>query len=123
MSNSKDEILNLERQFWQATDSRFYKDTMDEGAVIVMEPAGFLDKSTAVKMADSGQAGFTDVKIQDVKTLELTPDCVAIAYHGEGTSRQGKRQRSSVSSTYVRRNGTWKLAMTTHQPWQPKAES
>lgn len=121
MSSSKDEILNLERQFWQATDAGFYRETMDEGAVIVMEPAGFLDKPTAVKMADSGQAGFTDVEIHDVKAVDLTPDCAAIAYHGEGTSRQGKRQRSSVASTYVRRNGSWKLAMTTHQPWEPKS--
>jgi len=116
MSDSE-QILDLEKRFWEAADATAYQEDMTDQAVIVMEPAGFLTKQNAVEMAQQGNTGFTGVRLQDVKTIELNPDCAVIAYHGEGTSRQGKKTRSTVSSTYVRENGQWKLAMTTHQPW------
>ncbi len=115
MANVIEEITDLEKRFW-AADPKFYQEAMEDNAVVVMEPAGFLPKDKAVEIA--GQtSGWTHVKMTDVKVVELTPDCAAVAYHGEATGADGKAQRSSVASTYVRRGGRWRLAMTSHQPW------
>lgn len=116
MANIEQEIIDLERGFWNA-EPGFYEGAMEEDAVIVMEPAGFITKSDAVEMAGKTQA-WTDVRMEDVRLVELTPDCAAIAYHGEGRKANGEPTRSSVASTYVRRAGKWRLAMTSHQPWE-----
>ncbi|HJP84302.1 MAG TPA: nuclear transport factor 2 family protein [Fimbriimonadaceae bacterium] len=115
METTKDEILDLERRFWSA-DPKFYQERMEDDVIVVMEPMGFIPKDKAVAIADQTE-GWTNVMFSDVHVLELSPDCTAVAYHGEAKGADGKPQRSSVSSTYVRRNGKWRLAMTSHQPW------
>ena len=109
----------MERGFWESGgDPKFYKESMLDSAVTVMEPMGFLSKQTAVDAAKQGE-NWTEVRMHDVKFVELTPDCVAIAYHGEGKgSKSGKPYRGSINSVYVRRDGEWKLGMTSHQPWK-----
>jgi hypothetical protein len=59
--------------------------------------------------------------MKDVVLHQITPDCVILAYHGQGTpDAEGAPHRSSIASTYVKRNGRWQLALTAHQPWKPE---
>jgi hypothetical protein len=124
MASVRDEILEIEKRFWDVgPDPGFYQKVLDDKALMVMEPMGVIKKSDVVGMADKADA-WDDVKLQDVNVVELTPDCVGIAYHGEGKNRStGKPYRASISSVYTRRNGDWKLAMSTHQPWEPEAHT
>jgi ketosteroid isomerase-like protein len=120
MGTVKDEILELEKRFWSA-DPKFYQECMEDDVIVVMEPMGFIPKGKAVAIADQTE-GWTNVSLSDVHVLELSPECAAVAYHGEAKGADGKPQRSSVSSTYVRRDGKWRLAMTSHQPWPVDSE-
>ena len=115
--------MELEKGFWESgSDPKYYERSMDEGAISVMEPMGFISKHDAVEMSKDGE-DWTDLKMHDVKVVELTPDCVAIAYHGEAKGKKsGKPYRGSVSLVYVRREGAWKFGMTTHQPWKAESE-
>jgi hypothetical protein len=67
---------------------------------------------------------YTDVEMLDVVLRQLTPDCVILAYHGQG-SRDGDEApyHGSIASTYVKQDGRWRLALTAHQPWKPAAET
>jgi|SRR5579862_5194217 len=121
MGISQQELLQVERGFWNG-DPGFFEEHMDERAISVIEPMGFVEKEAAVKAAEQAE-GWKDLEIRDVKTIELTPESAAIAYHAEARTPAGKPYRASINSVYVKRNGSWKLALTSHQPWPepPKA--
>jgi hypothetical protein len=116
MTKIKEEIIALERGFWEsANNPEFYRDSMTDNAISVMEPMGFISKDRAVAMSEQGEA-WTDLKMDDIQVAELAPDCAAIAYHGEAKgSKTGKPYRATISSVYVRSDGNWKMGMTVHQ--------
>ena len=117
MVSVKDQVVELERGFWEkGNDPEYFQDTMADSCLTVFEPAGFIDKKSAVKMVADAKA-WTDVKMQDVTVVELAPDAVALAYHGSGKQVGGKDYRGSIQSVYVRQGDRWKLGMTVHQPW------
>jgi hypothetical protein len=124
MAHVKDEILDLERRFWEeAGNQEFYKMAMADDGLAVIEPMGFGDKKLSVEMNGQSEA-WKVVRMKDVHLIELTPDCVAVAYHGEG--RQAKANapyRSTICSVYVRRDGHWQVGVTSHQPWNPDAKA
>ena len=116
MSNAHDQVIAVERAFWNA-DAEAYDQNMMDGALSVMEPMGFITKESAVEMTKDAE-GWTDLEISDMHVVDLTEDCIAIAYHGRAKfAKSGKPIRSSVSSVYVREGGEWKLGITVHQPW------
>jgi uncharacterized protein DUF4440 len=122
MSQLTDEILALEKGFWTQTHNpRFFEENMVEGGISVIEPIGFIEKDQAVQMA--GDKPFQDVELRDVHIQQLTPDCVILAYHGQG-QREGQEKpfQGSIASTYVLRDGRWQLALTAHQPWKPNGK-
>jgi len=122
LSQIADEILAIEKSFWtQADNPRFFEENLADEGISAIEPMGFIAKQQAVKMA--ADKPWKDVEMKDVVLQQVTPDCVIVAYHGQGT-RDGDEapHRSSIASTYVKRNGRWQLALTAHQPWRP-AES
>jgi len=121
MKAAKEEVLKLERGFWeQGNDAEFYKANLTEDGLNVIEPMGFVDKASAVKMTAKAKP-WKKVKMEDVHVQELTDDCMAVSYHGQGEQEgMDGPYRATVSSVYVRRDGGWKLALTSHQPWKEK---
>lgn len=123
MSTDHADVVALEKSFWtEGHDPKFFKEFFADDGLTVFEPMGFIRKDAALEML--GQAKpWTDVTMEDVQVIELTPECVAIAYHGQGR-QEGREEpyKGSISSVYVRRGGHWQLALTVHQPWTPKGE-
>lgn len=114
------EIVDLERRFWEeANNPELFKTAFADDGLTIFEPVGFIEKEQAIQMSEQGKS-FKNVKMTDVQLRQLTPDCVALAYHGEGT-REGDRDayHGSICSIYVRRNDRWQMALTDHQPWNP----
>ncbi len=121
MSTKQDEVLNLEKRFWSESGTPgFFKEAMTDDAISVMEPMGFITKNQAIEMTQPG-ISWSGLDMQDVQFVELTPDCVALAYHAKAKNEKtGQPYRGSINSVYVRKNGAWKLGMTSHQPWPEK---
>lgn len=120
MSEIADEILAIEKGFWtRVDDPRFFEENLADDGISVIEPIGFIEKRKAVQM--TADEPFQNVEMKDVVLHQVTPDCVILAYHGQGTpAGEEAPHRSSIASTYVRRNGRWQLALTAHQPWKPE---
>jgi hypothetical protein len=115
MDTNKEEILQLEKSFWEhANDPDFFREKFADDGLAIMEPTGYIDKNQAIEMSSKGKA-FKNVKMEDVQVRELTPDCIAVAYHGEGTPEgTDEPYRGSICSVYVRRDGRWQLAVSDH---------
>src|SRR5204862_7689482 len=102
MAQARDEVLAIEKRLWEG-DGDFYREAMDDQAISVMEPMGFIPKDKAVEMTKQTD-GFTDLQMHDLNVVELSPDCVALAYHGEAKDcKSGKPYRGAISSVHVRR--------------------
>ena len=115
-----DEILAIERRFWaEADDPATFRDLVADGGLSVIEPMGAIEKDQAIKM--TAPAPWTEVQMTDVVVRRITPDLAILAYHGRarGTA-DGKPYQGSIASAYARIDGRWQLALTVHQPWEPK---
>lgn len=118
VSKTLDDILALERKLWtEGNKSSTYKQILADNSISVIEPMGFVEKAVAVEAGAQGMA-YQDVEFKDVVIREMTPDCVILAYHGKAGGE--KPYQGSIASTYVKRDNRWQLALTSHQPWQPK---
>jgi hypothetical protein len=120
MSKTTDNILSIEKGFWTEADKPgYFEQHVADGGLSVIEPMGFIEKQEVMK--SPAEKPWGKVEMLDVQVRQLTPDCVILAYHGRG-HRDGdeKPYQGSIASTYVRIDGSWKLALSAHQPWTPK---
>ena len=121
MSQTTDEIIELERRLWDgAADPKAMTEHLIDEAISVIEPMGFVTKQELAAMP--ADKPWTDVQMHDIVVNQVTDDCVTLAYHGEGR-QEGRAEpyRGSIASVYVKRDGRWQLALTSHQPWNPDA--
>jgi Domain of unknown function (DUF4440) len=119
--DGSDEIIALERRLWTgADDPATFREILADGAITMIEPMGAVEKQQAIDM--TADEPWTDVEMRDVIVRSITPDLVILAYHGSATqAKDGTPYRGSIASTYARIDGQWQLAMSAHQPWEPKA--
>ena len=120
MGKDIDEIVAMERRLWSsANDPKVYEQVIADGGISVIEPMGVVEKQQAVAMSAKGKP-FRDVKITDLVVREFAPDCVVLAYHGQGRHEdQENTYHGTICSTYLKRDGRWQLVATAHQPWKP----
>jgi hypothetical protein len=123
LMTAEEGVVALERRFWdEANNPQFFRETLADDGGTVFEPMGFIDKASAVKMAEESEA-WTDVEMKDVRTIQIAPDVLAVIYHGRGNrAASGEPYQGSITSVYARRDGGWKLVLTVHQPWNPDAK-
>ena len=119
MSQSTEEILNLERALWeQADDAAVFARIFADDGIAVMEPMGVVTKQKALTMIPDKP--WRNLELRDVTSREVSPDCVVLAYHGIAQNpKDDKPYKTSVCSTYLRRGGEWQLVLSAHQPWSP----
>ena len=120
MSKATDEVIAIERGFWDhSNEPQYYADHLADDGVTVIEPMGFIEKTVAVDAATYGEP-FTNVELTDVIAREVAPDVVLLAYHGRG-EREGKpAYEGSICSVYVKRDDRWQAVLAAHQPWKPR---
>jgi hypothetical protein len=111
-----DELLTLEHQFWRG-DAGFYRRQLTEHAVMVFpETAGVLTRDKVVDAIASAPR-WAEVRIDEPRFVGLTQESVLVTY--KATARRDgdtKDYVALVSSVYVNRDGSWKLAFHQHTP-------
>jgi hypothetical protein len=120
MTTATDEVLALERRFWdEANSPDFFRQAIADGGLSVIEPMGAIPKEMAVQAAGQGER-WVGVEMSDLVANEVTPDCVVVAYHARARRESdGTPYRGSIASTYLRIGDSWAMVMTCHQPWNP----
>jgi hypothetical protein len=102
-----DDLLAIEHQLANDGGDAYRRHLLDDAVVIV--PGMVLDKEETAEAIDQSP-GWDEWSIEEPRVVELTPDSRILTYLWR--SRQGdERYTAFMSSTYVRRDGEWKLAM------------
>ncbi|MGE0600404.1 MAG: hypothetical protein AB7J35_14730 [Dehalococcoidia bacterium] len=109
--NLKDELMELERGFWEASSDPAYYEAHMSGDGIAVFADLILDKADAVKSARENRAGdWTNIRLVSVNLLSLSPDIAALVYTGHA-ERAGIPYAANVISTYRRGDSGWEMVL------------
>jgi Domain of unknown function (DUF4440) len=109
-------LLDLERRGWDSlcdgSGHRFYGDLMTDDAVMVLANGATMTRADVVaSLADAPPWDGYD--IADERVVDAGPDAATLVYRGTGHRRGGEDFVGVMTSTYVRRDGGWRLALYT----------
>lgn len=107
-----DVLLELEHEGWRALSTAdgaaYYADRLADDALMAF-PFGLLDREQTLA-AMAAAPPWRTYEIRDAVVVPLTDDCGLVVY-AVTAQRVGDEPFSAwISSTYVRRDGEWKLA-------------
>jgi hypothetical protein len=116
-----DELIALEDEGWQALSSdgdaaaAFYGRVLDDRVAMLL-PGGMKvdDRSKAVEMM-SGQP-WDWYRIEDARVQVLTDDVATVLYTAAARRGDADVYSAQMASTYVRRDGAWRLATHVQTP-------
>jgi hypothetical protein len=119
MTKVQQQVVTLEERFWQESNNPdFFDRVFADDGVTVIEPMGIIEKSQALEMSKDSP-GWENVEIEGLRTIQITPDCVGVIYHGRAQRKgTGEPYQASMISVYANRNGNWQLVLSSHQPLQ-----
>lgn len=107
-----DELLAIDTELAQG-DGATYRHHLAEDALVVV-PGAVLDLAGTATAMDASP-GWDEFTLTEARLGEPAPDVATIVYRFHG--RRGDEIYSAVlSSTYVRRDGRWRLVLHQHTP-------
>ncbi len=113
-----DELIRLEREGWEALSSGrggdYYREHLTDDAVMAF-PFGVLTRKVTIQAMESAPPWST-YEIEDTRVVELTEDSGMVVYRATAQRAGEEAYSAVVSSTYVRRDGVWKLAFHQQSP-------
>ncbi len=111
-------LVDLERLGWEALSSgdggRYYSEHLTSDAVMAFS-FGVLTRQQALEAMASAPAWST-YDMQDPQVVALTPDSGIVVYRVVAQRPGQPVYTATISSTYVRRDGTWRLAFHQQSP-------
>ena len=112
---AREAIVALERQFW-TSDAAFHEAHVTDDCLMVFPGAGIMTREAALAGLRTTPR-WREVVMDDVHVVTLTRDVVVLVYTA-AARRDGMEApyRASVSSTYVAREGAWRLAAHQQTP-------
>jgi len=120
MANDDDEIVALERRFWQTMidrDAATADKMVTEKFIITgAQGASAIDRSAFSQMMAHGQWTLHDFAFSDVKVVRPQPDLAVIGYKvTEHLTVDGKKLelQAADASTWVRQDGQWRCVLHT----------
>jgi hypothetical protein len=115
MSDLTKELLDLERQLWDANlagDGSFYADRLRDDALVV-SPWGIQDRDATVAGITANRNPYTAYHLTGPVSVPLGPDAAILTYRAEvqGTNDGGPFTHTVyATSAYARENGRWRPA-------------
>jgi hypothetical protein len=111
---SSAELLDLERRFWLEATTELYRERMAADGLMAFS-VGLLDKEQTIE-AIAAAGPWDGVDLDDVRTVELSPDTVALVYRATGRRSGQDEYTALVTSVYARRDGQWQLVLHQQTP-------
>ena len=115
-----DEIIALERAAWEALSTSgeaataFYGERLADRVLMLLPGDLVIDDRDAV-VQSMGGAPWDAYSLSDEQVVEVGPDAAVVAYRGKAR-RGGHDYAALFSSTYVREDGAWRLAVHQQTP-------
>ena len=115
-----EELIEIERAGWEAlatggdAAARYYDDVLAEEVLFLLPHGIAIDDRAAVIDSMRGDP-WSSYELTEERLVDLTGACAVVAYLARAV-RHGEEYSALVSSTYVRRDGHWKLAVHQQTP-------
>ena len=117
---SKEELVKLEKQFWQAMIDKdvvgALRLTHDPCIVTGAQGVSRVDNKTFADMMEKGTWKLKSFEFENIEVEQISDDVAVIGYKvREDLIVDGKplKMEAADSSTWVRKDGRWKCAMHT----------
>lgn len=118
MDELKDALLALETAGWNAlkegTGRRFYAGVLTDDAVMLLPQVGLLTHDKALDGMD-GQP-WSWFQIRNPQAVALGDDAAVLTYRVQARRDFQPEYQALIASTYVRRDGEWRLALHQQTP-------
>lgn len=111
----KQELLNLERDFWLGGAEVYERSLAIESVMVFPHPVGVLDRNATID-AIANAARWKSVSIKASRFVTPSADVAVLVYEAEADRGEGVPYRAQCSSTYVKVGGMWKLALHQQTP-------
>lgn len=117
---TSDQLIQLEKDAWQALSTSgeaatsFYDEVLAEEVMILLPGGVVIDDRAKVVASMSGDP-WESFEISDERVLELTDSVAVLAYRVTAT-RHGQEYNALLSSTFVREDGAWRMAVHQQTP-------
>jgi hypothetical protein len=114
------EVLELERAGWAALSTGgeaaagFYREVLSDEPRFVLPGGLVLDDREAI-VRSMGGPPWDHHALRDEQLVPLGAGAVAVVYRAEA-ERGGQRYEALITSTYVRSDGPWRLAIHQQTP-------
>jgi hypothetical protein len=106
------ELIDLERRGWQALSTPdgadHYRGHMADDGLMAF-PFGVMDKEQALAGIEDAEPWST-FELSEPRVVALGPDAGVVVYRVHARREGDEPLSAVVSSTFVRRDGDWKLA-------------
>lgn len=118
--STREDLLNREHEAWRAlstdgeTAARHYETTLADDVLMLLPGGLVIDERQDVIDSMRG-APWDRFDISEERVLELGEDAAVVAYRATA-HRSGEPYEALFNSTYVRRNGDWRLVLHQQTP-------
>lgn len=120
MTVNRDELLELEREFWTGNQEFFAENADRECLVAFPDMAGVMSNAEIAATASKPNRWRNlEMKLQGM--VEPGNDIVMLTYEAKATRDNGEPYSALVSSGYVHRLQGWKMMFHAHTPTSPEA--
>lgn len=110
-----DDILALERSFWNA-DSAFFAANTDANCMLALPSMAGTATNEELAATASNPTRWTSVEIELKGWVDPLPGMMLIVYEANAVRDTGEPYTALVSSGYVRRDDGWKLMFHSQSP-------
>ncbi len=121
MVNADEELLQLEREGWEALSSsgeaasRFYAENL-AAHVLMLLPGGMILEDREAIIESMGGAPWTSFELADERVLRLGEGLAVVAYRATAQRGDAEPYSALFNSTYVREDDAWRLAVHQQTP-------
>lgn len=119
--SSRQDLIDLETSGWQALSvggdraTAFYDEVLDDQPVMLLPGGMLLGEREQILESMSGPP-WSSFRLDNTRVITPTTD-VGVVVYGVVAQREGQPDYSAlISSTYVRRNGRWRMTMHQQTP-------
>ena len=108
------DLAQIEKGFWTGGEA-YYREHVDADCLLAFgQMAGVHGRDEIAKM--TGQNRWKAVHIKEKGFVTPTPDTAILTYEAHGIRANGEKYDALVSTSYVKRDGAWKMSFHQQTP-------